>query len=222
MPDKITWTTETRKVSDLLPWERNPRILTNEQREQLEKSLSRFGIVEPPAINTDNIIIGGHQRSKVLALMEEYGNEAVIDVRVPSRTLTDREVEELNIRLNKNTGMFDFNALQTDFELPDLKEWGFKPYELGLPEEELDYDDVWGDMPEFQEDPADEAKREGGQVIVHFRTMEDRAEFAEVVGQQVTPTTRYMWHPYKAHRVAQDWAFVDEETGQALEEGEVE
>ena len=216
MPESLRWTTEKRKVKDLIPWERNPRLLTKEQQEQLEKSLTKFGIVEPPAINTDNTIIGGHQRSKVLSLMKEFGEDAEIDVRVPSRKLSDREVEELNIRLNKNTGMFDFHALQTDFELPDLKAWGFKAFELGLPAEELDYDEVWGDMPEFQEDPPEDAKREGGQVIVHFRTMEDRAEFAEVVGQQVTPTTRYIWHPKKEHRIALDWAFEDEEDEGAL------
>lgn len=209
MPE-LFWSNEKRKVGDLIPWERNPRILTKDQREQLTKSLSRFGIVEPVAINRDNLIIGGHQRTKVLALMREYGDDAEIDVRVPNRLLSDREVEELNIRLNKNTGGFDYGKLQTEFELPDLEEWGFKPYELGLPAEELDYDEVWGDMPEFQETPAEEVRREGGQLIVHFRTMADRADFAEVIGQKLTPTTRFVWHPKREYRVAQDWAFVDE------------
>lgn len=210
MPEPIKWTNEKRRVGDLIPWAKNPRVITKDQQKQLEKSLQKFGIVVTPAINLDNTIIGGHQRANVLALMEEYGEDAEIDVRVPSRMLDPREVEELNIRLNKNTATFDFSALQTEFALPDLEEWGFKPYELGLPAEELDYDEVWGDMPEFQDEPAEEATREGGQVIVHFRTMADRADFAEVVGQQITPTTRFIWHPKKEFRVAQDWAFVDD------------
>ncbi len=132
MTKSITWQTEKRKLSDLLPWERNPRQLSKVQAEHLEESLSRFGLVDPPAINTDNVIIGGHQRRNIMGLMKEYGNGAEIDVRVPSRTLTDREVEELNIRLNKNTGSFDFDLLANNFEVDDLLDWGFEPFELGI------------------------------------------------------------------------------------------
>ena len=46
--------------------------------------------------------------------------------------LTDKEVEELNIRLNKNTGNWDFDALANRFEVPDLLEWGFDERELQL------------------------------------------------------------------------------------------
>ena len=67
-----------------------------------------------------------------MGLMKEYGTGAEIDVRVPSRTLTDREVEELNIRLNKNTGSFDFDILANNFEVDDLLDWGFEPFELSI------------------------------------------------------------------------------------------
>ena len=216
MAKKIEWHTEKRKLKDLIPWERNPRLLSKEQAENLKKSLAKFGIVEPPAINVDNTIIGGHQRSKVLALMKSYGDDAEIDVRVPNRPLTDREVEELNLRLNKNTGSFDFYALQTDFALDDLMEWGFKPFELGLPDENPEPEELWEGMPEFQREPA--VKRDGGQCIVHFATMEDRADFAKKIGQQVTPTTRYIWHPEKEARVVQDYAFVDSDEFDDLED----
>ena len=207
MAERITWSSEKRYLKDLLPWDRNPRILSKEQEANLKESLSRFGVVEPPAINTDNTIIGGHMRSRVMGLMEEFGDDAEIDVRVPSRKLTDAEVEELNVRLNKNTGSFDFSALQTDFELDNLLDWGFKTFELGLPAEELDYDEIWGDMPEFKE-KAD-IKHDGDSIIVHFRTMEDRAEFAELIGQKVTPKTPYIWYPIKYARVFTEHAFVD-------------
>jgi len=56
----------------------------------------------------------------------------------PSRLLTDKEVEELNIRLNKNTGNWDFDALANGFEVPDLLEWGFDERELQLGGFDLD------------------------------------------------------------------------------------
>ncbi len=156
MTKSITWQTEKRKLSDLLPWEQNPRQLSKVQAEHLEESLTKFGLVDPPAINTDNVIIGGHQRRNIMGLMKEYGNGAEIDVRVPSRTLTDREVEELNIRLNKNTGSFDFDALANNFEVDDLLDWGFEPFELGI-EDETDDTDA-----EPQLDRAEELREKWG------------------------------------------------------------
>jgi len=44
--------------------------------------------------------------------------------------LSEKEVEELNIRLNKNTGSWDFDILANEFELPDLFEWGFSESNL--------------------------------------------------------------------------------------------
>ncbi len=156
MTKSITWQTEKRKLSDLLPWERNPRQLNEAQAEHLKESLSKFGLVDPPAINTDNVIIGGHQRRNVMLLMKEYGNGAEIDVRVPSRILTKPEVAELNIRLNKNTGSFDFDALANNFEVDDLLDWGFEPFELvghDLPEDWPEYDESIADEVEYLECP---------------------------------------------------------------------
>lgn len=50
---QINWTTVQKKVDDLLPAEYNPRRMTDEQAAQLEKSLTKFGLAEIPAINTD-------------------------------------------------------------------------------------------------------------------------------------------------------------------------
>jgi SAM-dependent methyltransferase len=55
-----------------------------------------------------------------------------IDVRVPDRELTIDEARELNVRLNKNMGQWDFDVLANNFEIEDLKEWGFSDYELDL------------------------------------------------------------------------------------------
>ena len=55
----------------------------------------------------------------------------------PSRELDEKEVEELNIRLNKNTGDWDFDVLANEFEMGDLLDWGFTEIDLGLyPEDE--------------------------------------------------------------------------------------
>jgi hypothetical protein len=45
--------------------------------------------------------------------------------------LSKEDEKELNIRLNKNGGEWDFDML-SDFDVPELKDWGFKEIELGL------------------------------------------------------------------------------------------
>lgn len=126
----LSWSTEQRKVSDLIPYEKNPRKLTDAQCAQLTQSLERFGLVEIPAIDTDNVIIAGHQRLKVMSLLGR--GEEIIDVRVPNRKLTPSEFDEYLIRSNKNTGEWDFDMLGNEFDVGLLKDWGFSDVELGL------------------------------------------------------------------------------------------
>lgn len=138
----MKWTTEKRKINELVPYEHNPRQLTDKQHKDLESSLKKFDLVEIPAINTDGTILAGHQR---LAIMQQLGrgNEE-IDVRVPDKKLTDKQVKEYNIRSNKNTGEWDWDILANSFELDDLQEWGFdaKDLSLGFPEQEVEEDEA--------------------------------------------------------------------------------
>lgn len=93
---KVNWHIESRKIADLREWEKNPRIFTKKGMEDLAKSIDAFGLAEPVVINTDGTIIGGHGRVAIL----KQRNEIQCDCYVPDRLLTDKEVEELNIRLN--------------------------------------------------------------------------------------------------------------------------
>ena len=43
---KLTWHTEKRKVNELIPFEQNPRTMTDKQLEDLKKSVSKFDLVE--------------------------------------------------------------------------------------------------------------------------------------------------------------------------------
>lgn len=124
----IEWTLETRSLSSLTDHPHNPRQLSKHDAEHLEKSLSKFGVAEKLIINTDGQIIGGHQRKKIL---KKLGIKQ-IPCWVPSRTLTPEEVNELNIRLNRNQGEWDFDTLANEWELTDLLQWGFTAEEFEL------------------------------------------------------------------------------------------
>jgi len=126
------WKNETRKVGDLRDWPKNPRQLSKHDYDALKASIERFGLADPLIVNADDTLIGGHQRKRVLLMARMLGNGDEVDVRVPDRVLSEREVEELNIRLNRAHGAFDFDLLADRYEVDDLLDWGFTEIELQI------------------------------------------------------------------------------------------
>ena len=106
--EKLHWHVERRKLDSLADWEKNPRRLLPTELEHLTNSIEKFGVVEPLVCQPDGTLIGGHARKRVLS--EQGYVEA--DCYVPNRALTDKEHEELCVRLNKNiAGMWDMEKL---------------------------------------------------------------------------------------------------------------
>jgi site-specific DNA-methyltransferase (adenine-specific) len=131
--NSLEWSTVRRNARELSPLSINPRKLTDKQRSDLETSLLKFNLVEIPAINLDNTIIAGHQRLSILIALGRGDEE--IDVRVPSRMLTESEVREYCIRSNKNVGEWNLETLKENFDLAELFGYGFTQdefRELGL------------------------------------------------------------------------------------------
>jgi hypothetical protein len=153
----IKWTVESRKLSELKAYGKNPRRITEKGLNDLIKSLELFGLAEPIVVNRDDTIIGGHARVQGLKRINK-GKVVKVDVYVPDRLLDEKEVRELCIRLNKNVaGQFDFEMLGNEYDPRDLVAWGFTEDELGLgqPEEE-----------EPPESGSDESKEKEIEVIL--------------------------------------------------------
>ena len=127
-------TTKQYDVSNLIFAEYNPRELTKDQHQDLKDSITRFGFVDPLIVNTHkerkNILVGGHQRLKIA---KELGYKDVPCVEVD---LTPDKEKELNVRLNKNTGQWDWDALANHFDVGELIDWGFNEDELQFNEPE--------------------------------------------------------------------------------------
>ena len=109
----------------------NPRKASEKQFNDLVENITKFGFVDPIIVNSaenrKNIIIGGHFRVRVA---RHLGIKHVPTVFL---NIPDIEQEkELNVRLNKNSGSFDFDILANNFEVNDLLDWGFEEYELGI------------------------------------------------------------------------------------------
>jgi len=136
-----------KPVDELKEATYNPRQLTESQLESLKESINKFGIIDPIIVNINekrkNIIIGGHQRFKVAKMMNmEFVPTVEID-------LTLEQERELNIRLNKNTGQWDYDVLGNEFDMEELIDWGFNEKSLlGL------FDDI--DYSILEDDDADD------------------------------------------------------------------
>ena len=125
---------EEIEISKLKPATYNPRQITTKQYNDLKKSIERFGLVDPIIVNKDNTVIGGHQRLKIIkSLGEKTIGCIVLD-------LNKEQERELNIRLNKNSGEFDFDILSSEFDIEELVDWGFKHIDLGLNIDKIDED----------------------------------------------------------------------------------
>lgn len=121
--------------SDILnPAEYNPRKHTPKQIEGLKESIIRYGLVDPIIVNNHpdrmNIVIGGHFRLKVAKQMW-MAEVPVIYIKLD----LERE-KELNLRLNQNTGEWDFEMLK-DFDMSLLLDVGFGNEELST---------IWDEM----------------------------------------------------------------------------
>lgn len=119
---------EMVSIDDVKPAEYNPRTLSSRKFEDIKDSLTKFGFVDPILLNSNderkNIIIGGHQRIKVA---KDIGIKEVPAVYID---LDEQKEKELNIRLNKNSGDWEFSKLNDFFDKESLVDWGFDEREL--------------------------------------------------------------------------------------------
>lgn len=119
------------EIKDLKEAPYNPRLATEKDYEDLKESIKKYGLVDPIIVNgaegRKNIVIGGHFRLRVA---RDMGMETVpvYYVNIPN----EDDEKELNIRLNKNTGRWDFDLLSSNFDTDLLLGFGFTEGELGI------------------------------------------------------------------------------------------
>ena len=120
------------KIGDLKIATYNPRKeLTEKDKEyqKIKNSIEEFGYVAPIIVNEDMTVISGHQRIKVLKDLQYKEIECIV-------VKFDKNKEKLlNIALNKISGEWDFQKLESIFnELEkdniDLSITGFEEKEI--------------------------------------------------------------------------------------------
>lgn len=134
---KDTLKTVQVDISDLHPSLYNLRKWSEDASEQLKQSIQSFGLVDPILVNgaeaRRNIVIGGHFRLKIA---KDLGFKQVPIVYVD--IADELKEKELNLRLNKNLGDWDYELLK-EFDADLLAGVGFSSIEL---------DDIFIEPPE--------------------------------------------------------------------------
>lgn len=110
---------EKKKLIELKPAPYNARQSSKEQEKQLKASLDKFGVVEPIIFNKQTgYVVGGHFRLRELTKLGYKEIDCVIV------DLNEDDEKELNIRLNANTGSWDWDRLANEWDAVQLNEWG--------------------------------------------------------------------------------------------------
>ena len=115
-------------IKDLVKADYNPRKWDEKALNDLKTSIKKFGLVDPIIINSadnrKNVVIGGHMRIEAAKALG-IATIPAVEVNIP-----DIEKEkELNLRLNKNQGEFDFKLL-ANFAEDFLTDIGFNSEEI--------------------------------------------------------------------------------------------
>lgn len=122
----------------------NPRSWDQKAISDLTESIKRFGLVDPIIVNNasnrKNIVIGGHFRLKIAKDLG-YTEVPVVYLNIPD----EKKEKELNLRLNKNTGDWDYDLLKT-FDMDLLLDIGFDNEDLSS---------VWDEQLNVEDDAFD-------------------------------------------------------------------
>ena len=133
-------------ISELKPALYNPRVMNEKQEADLTASIEQFGLIDPIIANSNkdrlNIVVGGHQRLKIAKKLN-YKEVPVVYI-----DLNEEREKILNLRLNKNTGSWDYELLKS-FETEILFDIGFDSEEIGK---------IWDDVLEIEDDEFNEEK----------------------------------------------------------------
>jgi DNA modification methylase len=119
----IKWHTANIKLSQLKEYPDNPRKISKEMLEKLVAHIREDGYHQRIIVDNDYTIIGGHQRKKAL-YMAGYDDDTEIEVLIPNKKLTPKEIDRLNIRDNLAFGEYDFEVLTERFDMDELVSFG--------------------------------------------------------------------------------------------------
>ena len=113
----------------------NPRIIDEDGKRQLKRSIKKYGIVGGIVVNsaTDNTIVGGHQKISILDELNKYP-EKDYSLKVEIISVDEKTEKELNITLNNPNvgGQWDYDKMRELIPDIDYKSAGLTENDLDI------------------------------------------------------------------------------------------
>lgn len=185
------------KRSQIKPASYNPRIISDEGRKALKKSIKLYGVVGGIVVNkqTGYTIVGGHQKVSVLDELNKYDektHENDYFLRVELIDVDVKTEKQLNITLNNPNvgGQWDFDALAEIVPDIDWKDAGLTDADLNMigvdyllqTEEESSMADELSSMmaPVQEQHEAEKAERqlERAEKVAHMKDVKQQVKEA--------------------------------------------
>lgn len=126
---------EKRKISELIPYENNPRI-NDEAVADVVESIKQCSYIAPIIIDENNVLLAGHTRLKALKRLH-YSECDVIVVR----DLSEDQKKKFRLYDNKASEFSKWDVKKLMKELSDVD---FGDYDFGQPVKEPEAEEVSG------------------------------------------------------------------------------
>jgi ParB-like chromosome segregation protein Spo0J len=125
-----------KSVEQIIPYKDNAKIHTEEQVEQIIKSIQKFGNCDPIAIDENNVIIEGHGRFEAL---KRLGQDKIPVIVISHLTENQKRAYRiLHNKINMNTG-FDEELLRAELEKITLEDFDLADFDLELDDSDSNY-----------------------------------------------------------------------------------
>lgn len=181
------------RVSELVPYAKNARKHTENEIDDVVKSIDKYGWTMPILIDENKVLIAGHRR--VLAASKKRIEFAPCMI---ARGWSEEMKRAYRIADNQFTisGEWDMDFLRE--ELGDLEAMSFDMALTGFQDEELDK--LLGTPLEEPEAEAANGEAKPREIVIRFDDEAAVAAFAKRLGVKITAKTKSMYWPRKTQR----------------------
>lgn len=190
--------TQDIEISKLIEYAGNPRK-NDHAVDKAAAIIKRFGFRVPVLVKSDFSVIDGHLRLKAA---RKLGFKTVPCSIVSD--MSEAEIKAFRISVNKVADLAEWDEELLRVEFEGLEELEFDLSCIGFDEIEISAitegqeADVYSDWESDEETPEYDGspKGEGGTIIVHFPSVEDRETFFSKL--DIAPTSgKFCWFPEK-------------------------
>jgi hypothetical protein len=210
-------------LTDLIPDIHNANKHSERGYNQLTESIERLGVGDAIIVDKDGRIVGGNLRHEVMttaditdAVLVQTDRKTPVVVQLTDLELDSAEGRSLAVALNRVAEVsleWSAEELQWADELGAKLGVFWRPdelerFEIDTEGEELNYDEMWQGMPEFEQDGI----KTFHSIKVHFKTEADLIAFADLVGQTVTESTKYIYYPKQENIDGKQFKVLDSES----------